>query len=134
MTNKTKFKTIFIALLAIVLSCNDDDTEEKDCRSTKIEYFTSVNAPGAGSVNEPLNIELKFQVNMGCGAFNRFIETSNGNSIDIEVEAVYTGCICTTDMPIITVNYEFIPQNPGTYQLNFRSSPDDFISITLNID
>jgi hypothetical protein len=70
---------------------------------------TSVNSPSTGSVSETINIEVSFQVFNGCGGFGKFIETQFNNTKNIEVEAIYQGCICTDDMPIRTTNYKFIP-------------------------
>jgi hypothetical protein len=117
-----------------MFSCDDDTPKEEECISTKTEYFTSVNSPNSGVVNETVDIELKFPVYNGCGEFNEFIETINGNTINIEVEAIYTGCICTTDAPIRTIIYQFLTDTPGTYELYFKSSPTDVITISLNIE
>jgi hypothetical protein len=52
----------------------------------------------------------------------------------IEVMAKYEGCICTQDAPIRTVNYEFLTKIPGDYELRFKSSEIDFITINLLIE
>jgi hypothetical protein len=39
------------------------------------------------------------------------------------VEAKYEGCVCTLNIPIRTVNYDFTASKSGDYQLNFKSSP-----------
>lgn len=131
-----------IGLLFLILfysSCNnnDDDNEEEEtneCIEYKTTYVTSVNSPTNGSVNETINIEVNFGVSNGCGGFGKFIETENGNTKTIEVEAKYEGCICTQNAPIRMVNYEFTASNSGDYELNFKSSPTDFITINLMIN
>ena len=52
----------------------------------------------------------------------------------IEINARYEGCICTQDAPIRTVNYEFITQIPGNYELRFKSNDTDFITVNLLIE
>tara|TARA_R110002049_G_scaffold306173_2_gene504188 strand:+ start:1018 stop:1419 length:402 start_codon:yes stop_codon:yes gene_type:complete len=122
---------IFIS--SLIISCDNDD-KENGCISTKTEYVTSVDSPTTGMVNEKISIEINFQVFNGCGGFGKFIETENGNIKTIEVEAKYEGCICTQDAPIRTTNYEFIANSTGNYELNFKSSPTEFITVYMTIN
>ena len=116
------------------MSCNDDNKEEDECITNKIEYVTSVNSPNTGTINDTVNIEVNFGVFNGCGGFGKFIESENGNIRNIKVEAKYEGCICTQDAPIRTVNYEFKTANSGNYELKFKSSPTEFIIVNLTIN
>ncbi len=134
MKKKNNFLLISIMIIGLLISCSDDDEKENECTSSKTEYVTSINSPTTGVVNEAINIEVNFQVFNGCGGFGKFIETENGNSRIIEVEAKYVGCICTQDAPIRTVNYEFTASNAGNYELNFKSSPTEFITANLTIN
>ncbi len=122
--------TIIFGLLA---SCSDDDKNE-DCISSQTAFLTSVKAPNIGTVNKVLNIEVSFQVNNGCGGFGKFIEKKNGNTRVIEVEAKYVGCVCTDNLPIRTVNYEFVTNKAGNHELKFKSSPTEFITINLTVN
>ncbi len=130
------FRIIFISMMifGLSISCNNDDDKDEECISNQTEYITSVVSPNTGNVNQIMNIEVKFGVINGCGGLGKFIETNNGNTRTIEVEAKYEGCICTDDMPIRTVNYEFIPTNSGDYELKFKSSPTEFITVNLTIN
>lgn len=122
-----------IMIFGLIVSCSDGDKNE-DCISRQNEFVTSVNAPENGTVNKPLTIEVNFAVYNGCGGFGRFIEQINGNTRIIEVEAKYVGCICTTDVPIRTVTYEFNTDTGGNYELKFKSSPTEFITVNLTIN
>ncbi|WP_047544859.1 hypothetical protein [Psychroserpens sp. Hel_I_66] len=134
MKKKNIILLISIMIFGLLISCSDDDEKENECISSKTEYVTSINSPTTGVVNETINIEVNFQVFNGCGGFGKFIETENGNSRVIEVEAKYVGCICTQDAPIRMVNYEFTTSNAGDYELNFKSSPTEFITVNLTIN
>jgi len=116
---KIKNSLLFVSVIifGILSSCNIDQENEGECVSNKTEYVTSVNSPSTGSVSETINIEVSFQVFNGCGGFGKFIETQNNTTKNIEVEAIYQGCICTDDMPIRTTNYKFIPTRIGNYEL-----------------
>lgn len=123
-----------IVLFGLLISCNNDDDKENECMLSKTEYVTSINSPTTGMVNETINIEVNFNVFNGCGGFGKFIETQNGNSRVIEVEANYVGCICTQIVILNTVNYEFTASNAGDYELKFKSSPTEFIIANLSIN
>lgn len=116
------------------MSCNDDNNEEDECITNKIEYVTSINSPNTGTINDTVNIEVNFRVSDGCGGFGKFIESENGNIRNIEVEAKYEGCICTQAFESKTVNYEFKSTNSGNYELKFKSSPTEFITVNLTIN
>ena len=130
MKRKNIILLISIVIFGIVVSCNDDN----ECITNNIEYVTSINSPNTGTINETVNIEVNFKVRNGCGRFGKFIESENGNIRNIEVEAKYEGCICTQDVPIRTVNYEFKTTNSGNYELKFKSSPTEFITVNLTIN
>ncbi|MFI2742756.1 hypothetical protein ACG2LH_08455 [Zhouia sp. PK063] len=123
---------IFIFICTLVSSCDSDDKND-ECIQNEIGYVTTLTAPSSGSVNETINIEVNFRVFNGCGKFGKFMETENGNTRTIEVEAKYEGCNCTQDAPIRTTNYEFVANSPGNYTLKFKSSPTEFITVNLVI-
>ena len=138
---KNLLSILFFTIMTFGLSsCNkDDETKEKEdkekvCIYSRPTFVVSVNSPDTGSVNQGINIEVNFGVNNGCGRFGRFIETQSGNTRTIDVEAKYDGCICTLDLPIRTVNYEFIPTQTGNYELKFKSSPTEFITIYITVN
>ena len=134
MKRKNIILLISIVIFGIVVSCNDDNNEEDECITNKIEYVTSINSPNTGTINDTVNIEVNFRVSDGCGGFGKFIESENGNIRNIEVEAKYEGCICTQAFESKTVNYEFKSTNSGNYELKFKSSPTEFITVNLTIN
>ncbi len=127
-----KPKLIISLLLFVIFSCSKE--QENKCVENRIAYVTSINAPSTGTVNENINIEVSFVVNNGCGNFGKFIETQNGNTKTIEVEARYEGCICTQDIPTRKTNYVFKTQTAGNYILKFKSSPTEFITANLTLN
>ena len=131
-----KFSTFLSICLVlwVSLGCSDEDTDDDECISTGVAYVTTVESPSEGEVNETVDIEIEFPVYNGCGGFGQFLETKSENSITIEVEARYEGCVCTTDIPLITVNYEFITDKAGQYELKFSSSETEFITAIVNIN
>ena len=135
MKRKNIILLISIVIFGIVMSCNDDNNEEDECIINKIEYVTSINSPNTGTINDTVNIEVNFRVFNGCGRFGKFIESENGNIRNIEVEAEYEDCYyCTQAFESKTVNYEFKSTNSGNYELKFKSSPTEFITVNLTIN
>lgn len=134
MKKKNIVLLIATMVLGLLFSCSDNAEKENDCTLSQTEFVTSVNAPNTGMTNEIINIEVNFAVFNGCGEFGKFIETENGNTRFIEVEATYVGCICTQDIPIRTSHYEFTASNAGDYELNFKSSLTEFITVNLTIN
>lgn len=124
---------LILIIFGLFISCNDDDGESK-CISIGIGYVTSVDSPKFGQVNETIDIELDFIVINGCGEFGEFIETQNNNVLNITIEAKYEGCICTQDIPTRKINYQFSTESTGDYELNFRSSQTEFITVNLSIN
>lgn len=126
------FAIIIIASLNI--SCNNNDDKNNECEEYDVGYVTYVNSPTTGTVNETINLEVSFGVFNGCGVFEKFIEIENRNIRTIEVEAKYESCVCTQDAVIRTVNYEFITQISGNYELRFKSNETDYITVNLLIE
>ena len=127
----------FFALIIISsfnVSCNNDDDKSNECIEYEVGYVTSVNSPPTGTVNETINLEVSFGVFNGCGFFEKFIEIENENIKTIELEVKYEGCVCTQEATIRTVNYEFITQVPGNYELRFKSNETDYITVNLLIE
>lgn len=131
METKLKLYSSILLLIAI-FSCSKET--ENNCVENRIAYVSSINSPTTGTANENINIEVSFGVNNGCGNFGKFIETQNGNTKTIEVEARYVGCVCTMDAPTRKTNYVFKTPNSGNYVLKFKSGPTEFITVNLTIN
>lgn len=126
-----KTKLFLFFLLAVLVSCLDDDSEE--CIEYRPENVTEVNSPSTGKINESIEIEVKFAVYNGCGKFEKFIESGSEQSKTIEVQAKYEGCICTDNIPIITAIFEFTPSTIGEYELKFKSGETDYITANIAV-
>lgn len=133
--NIRKARTILLMLLFsfFLVSCSNDD-DDVECISVETENVTNVNAPETGEVGETINVEVQFNVSNSCGDFNRFIASGTDKAKTIVVEAVYEGCNCNEVIETITTTYQFEPQEPGEYELNFQSTDEPgFITVTVTI-
>lgn len=122
------------ALLFILLNSCDIGDNDDVCIYTQGAFVTAIDAPLTAMVNQPVDVEVSFPVVNGCGVFNRFIETTDGNTITIAIEAIYEGCVCTADVPTRVTTYRFTPSVPGNYELKFRSSNNSFIVATIMVN
>lgn len=123
---------VFFVLFFVLLGCEKDDNE--NCLDFRNSFVTSVEAPKFGTINEDIQIPLRYQVINGCASFNRFKESTSNNITTIEVEVKYEGCRCNQGAGTRGENYIYRASSAGEYELRFRSSPADFIEVTIVIE
>ncbi|MEM6297755.1 MAG: hypothetical protein AAF740_03600 [Bacteroidota bacterium] len=88
---------------------------------------SSAPQPVVSAFGESLPIDV-FYLNMNsCGEFNSI----NQMEQDLEVILKYEGCICNEVIQIEASRYDFIPEERGSFTLNFLS--EDGENIVLNI-
>lgn len=126
-------KILFFTLVTvlIILSCGGDN--ERECQAEEIAYINEVDAPATAKVNETVPIDVTFSMINTCGSFSEFVETSDEQGFIISVKANYTGCICGQAIIEDTQTYEFNAPSVGIYELNFRSSPSEFITVNIEV-
>jgi predicted RNA-binding protein with PUA-like domain len=109
------------------------ETFDQVCISYQTTNTSNAIVPTTGNVNQTISIPVTFQVLNGCGGFGNFIETNNGNTKTITVNAKYEGCYCTQAIEQRQTNYNFNPTTPGIYTLNFTQSNGNLLTNTINI-
>ncbi|WP_154648915.1 MULTISPECIES: hypothetical protein [Leeuwenhoekiella] len=129
--------TLLFAGLLFISGCDatSASAEEKNCTETKTAWVSQVSGASTVALDDELKLVVSFPVNNGCGQFNQFIESVNGNEISIEVEAIYDTCsMCTMDIPTRKADYIFRPKKEGSYILKFKTSATEVITkeITVN--
>lgn len=120
---KAAYGLIIISLMFITISCSNGDGDGS-VANYELTYATSADASSGVLVGETINILVSFRVTNGCGQFGRFVESGNGLTRVIEIEARYEGLICTQDLPSREATYEYTPNSPGEYVFSFMSGPD----------
>ncbi|MBC7555549.1 MAG: hypothetical protein H7195_01155 [Chryseobacterium sp.] len=122
---------LFISISIILNACSESKTPN-ECVSflqTGIAAITldpTVDMMGAV-------YKVDFPISNGCGKFNKFEETIDGNTRIVKVIAKYEGCICTQDFSIKSTNYVFTSSVPGTYTLKFLKADGTFFIETVVI-
>lgn len=128
------FTTLIYASLFILLTSCDIGDNDDVCIFRQGAFVTAIDTPLTAMVNQQVTVEVSFPVINGCGVFNKFIETTDGNTITIAVEALYDGCVCTADVPTRVTTYSFTPTTAGNFELKFRSSNNNFIVANIMVN
>ena len=133
-----KFKVHAVALVVFVAtaftSCSDDDSNNAVVPVLKKSFVTAVTGPVEGDVNQELTLNVTFAVENNCGSFNKYIETTEGTTKTIEVEAKYEGTNCGTTPTTKATTYKFKSAAEGTYALKFKKTATEFVTHTIVIE
>lgn len=127
---KTMALVMFVS--TALTSCSNDD-DSGNSQTTQKEFVTAVTGPTTGTVNQEVTLNVTFVVDNSCGAFNKYIVATSGNTNTIEVEVKYTGNNCGTTPSTKTQPYKFTANQAGTYTLKFKKSATEFITQTVVI-
>lgn len=128
MKNITYF---FISISIILNACSDSKTPNECVSFVETGIVQVALIPTADKMGAVYKVD--FPISNGCGKFNKFEETINGNTRIIKVIAKYEGCICTQDFSIKSANYVFTSSVPGTYTLKFLKADGTFFIETVVI-
>ncbi len=130
--NRKLFNNLICFVFSIILltSCNKKKEEDK-CISTIKAPVTRIEGPTTASVNQEINLTISFICFNGCGQFGNVEETIAGNTTTIKVNAKYTGCICTQDVPTRVTSYKFKKGQAGTYELKFLQTENTYLTHTI---
>ena len=122
---------IFFTSLSIV-SCSSDDGGETVILQN--EFVTVATAPETGLVNQDITIDLKYMVDNPCGQFNKFVETTTGNTKIIEVQVKYVGSDCGQNASEVAVPYTFKVNQPGTYTFKFKRNASQYLTRVVTVE
>ncbi|MBP8115768.1 MAG: hypothetical protein KAY50_10460 [Chitinophagaceae bacterium] len=116
----------FICSIILLTSCAKKQEDEK-CISTDKAPVTKIEGATTASVNQEINLTVSFICFNGCGQFGNMEETIAGNTTTIIVNAKYTGCICTQDVPTRMTSFKFKKAQAGTYELKFWQTENNYL-------
>ncbi len=124
---------LYCSLLVLSLVSCTKTTDEPTCISFKTGPVTKIDGATAALVNQEILLAIDFTSFNGCGQFNKFEETANGNETTIIVNAKYEGCVCTQDLPTRQAIYKFRKSQAGTYTLKFLQSDNIYLNHTVTV-
>lgn len=124
--------TLGCFLSILVLSNCHKTSQDNQCLSYATTPIMNVTGPTSGIVNQYIHFTVTFAV-CGCGKFENFGQTSDGDTTTIFVNLKYTGCVCPDYCRILDTAYLFKASQPGTYYLKFSKAGDAYITDTIRI-
>jgi len=129
---KIKLESLAFVLfiITVLTSCsNDNDSPQTgDGYIYKSSYATSVVGPVTGKVGQELIYNVSFQVENGCGEFNKMTDVEFNKEVGYQVEAKYPVTACSLPDPEIKkTNYKVKTTLAGTYYLRIAKSETEFI-------
>lgn len=113
-------------------SCSNDDGGETVIIQN--EFVTAATAPETGVVNQDITIDLKYMADNACGQFNKFVETTNGNTKIIEVQVKYVGTDCGENPSEVALPYTFKVNQPGTYTFKFKRNASQYLTRVVTVE
>lgn len=122
---------LFITALTSCSSDNDSPTEDVVYKSA---YATEVSGPLIGKVGQELSYAITFQVENGCGAFNKLIDVEFNKEPGYQVEVKYPKETCNRPDPENRVTiYKITTSKAGTYYLRLAKSETEYITTKVVI-
>ncbi|MCV9929161.1 hypothetical protein OIU83_15960 [Flavobacterium sp. LS1R49] len=134
---KLKSVLVVLFLATALISCSNDKDEDKGTTpvpTVKNALVTEVKGPVTGKVNEELSYDVTFLVDNGCGEFNKFSDVTIGTEKGLQVEAKYSGEVCTQQITEKKTVYKFKSTTKGTFDIKFKKSETEFVSLEVVIE
>ena len=133
MNNRILKKLIYLLpiLTLVFFSCRTEN--ETDCTYFITEAVSQVNMPDSGFVNQPININIHYNANNGCGNFNNFNVTSLNDSVIISPVVKYEGCVCTMIFQNLQNTFVYTASNPGYVYFKFPSTDTHYLMDSIYI-
>jgi len=131
---KFAFKSIAVILFvsSSLISCSNDDSSETVILQN--EFVTSVTAPETGTIDQDIEMTVKFLIDNPCGQFNKFTEVTTGNTKTIQVQAKYIGSDCGSNSSEVSVPYKFRVNQAGTYTFKFKKNDSQFLTKVVTVE
>lgn len=126
-------RTVLLAVLFISFtSCLGDSDNENECYDAIYVGVNDVTGPTTATINQPITLDVKFNVVNSCGSFQAYYEeATNTNEKTITVLAKYLGCDCDQGIVEKTIPYTFTATATGTYVLKFKITNTTFKTMTI---
>ncbi len=127
----SRFKLLLVLFMIILISCRTEN--DADCLSYVSSPVTQVSMPDSGFVNQPININIHYNANNGCGNFYNFNVNSISDTIVISPVVKYEGCVCTMIFQNLQSTYLYSASNLGYVYFKFPQSGSSFLMDSVYI-
>jgi hypothetical protein len=126
-------KLVILSIVALgagfLTSCLS--TQEPTCNSTSYAPIVSAIGPRTIGVNQPAVFAIGYTLGSDCGKFGNVAAVPNGNTVQVGVTGIYTGCACNTTTTVAQTTYQFQATTAGTYYVQFLTGNNTFITDTV---
>ena len=112
---------MLLCITLITVCCSKSNNQDV-CNATTNAPIKSVLITANNTVNNPINIFIKYKLFSSCGAYNGIIKNVIADTTTLYVGAAYTGCTCTILDSTELTTYTFTPTKAGTYYYKFWQS------------
>ena len=127
----SRFKLLFVLFMTFLFSCRTEN--EGDCLNYVSSPVTQVSMPDSAFVNQPININIHYNANNGCGNFNNFNVNTISDTIVISPVVKYEGCVCTMIFQNLQSIYLYSASNLGYVYFKFPESESSFLMDSVYI-
>lgn len=123
------YSFICFSVLIFISSCKLDSTG--DCYAEAPALPVSVDAPSTGMLNQPININVQFQIGNGCGSFLRNDSYTDGDTTEVVIRAKYQGCVCTQQIVGGQQTFQYTPTRTGAHYFRYFISEGVYLKDTI---
>jgi hypothetical protein len=117
--------------MIFLFSCRTENPS--DCLSYVPTPVSQVSMPDSAFVNQPININIHYNANNGCGNFNNFNVNTISDTIVISPIVKYEGCVCTMIFQNLQTTYLYSSSNLGYMYFKFPQSGSSFLMDSVYI-
>jgi len=130
--NLLLFYLLIVSIFYTVVSCTNTKNEN-DCISFQTASIISADGPDTGLINQNATFSLSYGINNGCGNFNSFEQSTNGDTTLVKVKTKYQGCVCTQMAGVLTTPFTFNATITGTYYFKFYQNEQTYLLDSIRI-
>ena len=127
------FKSLAILFLFLsFISCFPDQSDN-GCYEISGTPTIAVEGPTTTTLSNSVILDINYTVINTCDTFYLFYEEISQGAKYITVNVRYDGCNCTQETTNRSTQYEFIPEEVGTFSLRFKTTNTTYIEHIIEV-
>ena len=127
-----KNSSVLFFMLTILLTLNACKLDASgDCYFEAPAYPTAVDGPSTGTLNQPINLNMTFQLANGCGSYLRTETYTDADTTEVIIRARYQGCVCTQQLITTQQTYTYTPSRTGAHYFRYYISDGNYLRDTI---
>lgn len=130
--NLLLFYLMIVSICCNLVSCTKTKNDN-NCISFQTASIISAQGPDTGLINQNATFSLSYGINNGCGNFNSFEQSTNGDTTLVKVKTKYQGCVCTQMIGVLATPYTFNATIPRIYYFKFYQTEQTYLLDSIRI-